>query len=204
MFALFNLVNLFRQAYHLLCFLSSYALNENEVIGVLNAEEELVIESLGMDPVTMMVDPRNVSLVAIKHFIEKKIGIPVDKQILRFTEQDTTVDSESLDQMFLKSEQSPVLKVDKDRIINIMVSDGEGKENKVEINWSATVDDLKEKLKERAICDTSAKLRFDDQEISGKGGKKLVDLGFKNKSKIIASQTKRSTLRGFSGSTFVG
>ena len=163
-----------------------------------------MIESSGMDPITMMVDPRNVSVEAVKHFIENKIGIPVDEQILRFKGQDTEVDSESLAQMFLKPKQSPVLKVDKDRIINIMVPDREGKEKKVEIYWSATVDDLKEKLEERDICDTSAKLRFDNQEISGQGGKKLIDLGLRNKSKIIVSQTKRSTSRGFSASTFDG
>ena len=163
-----------------------------------------MIETSGMDPIIMMVDPRNVSVEDVKHFVEEEIGIPVDEQIFRFKGQDTEVDSESLAQTFLKSKQSPVLRVDKERIINIMVSDTEGKENKVQINWSSTVDDLKEKLDERDICDTSAKLRFDGQEISGQGGKKLIDLGFKNKSKIIVSQTKRSTLRGFSGSTFDG
>ena len=163
-----------------------------------------MIETSGMDPIIMMVDPRNVSVEAVKHFVEEKIGIPVDEQIFRFKGQDTEVDAESLAQTFLKSKRSPVLRVEKDRNINIMVSDGEGKENKVQINWSATVDDLKEKLDERKICDTSAKLTFDGQEISGQGGKKLIDLGFKNKSKIIVSQTKRSTLRGFSGSTFDG
>lgn len=163
-----------------------------------------MIESSGMDPIIMMVDPRNVSVEAVKHFIEKKFRIPADKQILRFKGEDacTEVDSESLAQMLLKSKQSPVLKVDKDRIINIMVPDREGKENKVEINWSATVDDLKEKLEERDICDFDAKLTFGDKEISRQGDKKLIDLGFRNQSKI--SQTRSSTLRGFSGRTFDG
>lgn len=190
--------------HNICCFLSSYALNENEVIGVLNVEEELIIETSGKDPITMMVDPRNVSVEAVKHFIEKKFRIPVDKQILRFKGEDacTEVDSESLAQMLLKSKQSPVLKVDRDRIINIMVPDREGKENKVEINWSATVDDLKEKLEERDICDIDAKLTFGDKEISRQGDKKLIDLGFRNQSKI--SQTRSSTSRGFSGRTFDG
>ena len=165
-----------------------------------------MIETPGKDPVTMMVDPRNVSVEAVKDFIAKNIRIPKEEQILRFKGQDTDVDFESLTQMFLTSKQAPVLKVDKDQRINVIVvlPNREGEEKKVEINLSATVEDLKEKLEERGICDTTAKLRFDDQEISGQGGKKLIDLRFKNKSKIIVSQTRSSTLRGFSGSSFDG
>lgn len=165
-----------------------------------------MIETSGRDPIIMMVDPRNVSVEAVIDYIAKEIRIPVDQQILRFKGQDTDVDCESLTQMLLTSKQAPVLKVDKDRTINVMVvlpSRGD-EEKKVEINWSATVEDLKEKLEERNICDTSATLRFGDQEISGQGGKKLIDLGFKNKSEIIVSQAKRSTSRGFSGCTFDG
>ena len=189
----------------LLCFLSSYALNENEVIGVLNAEEELEIESSGKDPIPMMVDPRNVSVEAVKDFIAEKIRIPVVEQILRFKGQTTEVDSGSLAQMLLKSQQSPVLKVDKDRTINVTVvlPNRGGEEKKVEISLYATVKDLKEKLEERDICNTTASLRFNDQEISRQGSKKLIDLGFKNRSEIIVSQTK-STSRGFSGSAFDG
>ena len=183
-------------------------MNENEVIGVLNAEEELMIGSSGRDPITMMVNPRNVSVEAVNNFITKEIGIPVDEQILRFKEQDTDVDCESLTQMLLTSKQTPVLKVDKDKTINVMVvlPNGRDGEKKVEIKWSATVEDLKEKLKERNICDTSAKLRFGDQEISGQDSKKLIDLGFRKNSEIIhvVSQAIRSTTRGFSSSNFDG
>lgn len=191
----------------MLCFLSSYALNENEVIGVLNAKEELKIETSGRDPVIMMVDPRNVSVEAVKDFIAKEIRIQVDEQVLRFKGQDTDVDSESLTQMLLTSKQAPVLKIDKDRTINVNVvlPNREGDETKVEINWSATVEELKEKLEERDICDTSATLKFGDQEISGQGSKKLIDLGFKNKSEITVSHSpKRSTSRGFSTGAFDG
>lgn len=191
----------------MLCFLSSYALNENEVIGVLNAKEELKIETSGRDPVIMMVDPRNVSVEAVKHFIAEEIRIQLDEQVLRFKRQDTDVDSETLTQMLLTSKQAPVLKVDKDRTINVKVvlPNRGGDETKVEINWSATVEDLKEKLEERDICDTSATLKLGDQEISGQGSKKLIDLGFKNKSEITVSHSaKRSTSRGFSTGAFDG
>ena len=164
-----------------------------------------MIETSGRDPIIMMVDPRNVSVKAVNDYIAKEIRIPADQQILRLKGQDTDVDSESLTQMLLKSKQAPVLKVDSDRCINVIIlPNGGGERKKVEINWSATVEDLKEKLEERDICDTSATLRFGDQEISGQGGKKLFDLGFKNKSEIIVSQAKRSTSRGFSGGTFDG
>ena len=189
------------------CSLSSYALNENEVIGVLNAKEKLTIETSGRDPITMMVDPRNVSVKDVIDFITKEIKIPVDEQILRFKEQDTDVDCESLTQMLLTSTQTPVLKVDKDRTINVMVvlpSRG-GEENNVDIKLSATVEDLKDKLEKRDICDTTATLRFGDKEISGQGSKKLIDLGFRKNSEIhVVSQAKKSLSRGFSGSTFDG
>ena len=186
---------------NLLCFLSSYALNENEVIGVLNAEEELKIESSGMDPVVMMVDPRNVSVQAVKDFIAKEIKIPVLEQVLRFTEEDTDVDSESLTQLLLTSKKAPVLKVDKDRTINVIVVllNRGGEKEKVEIKWSATVENLKEELEERDLCDSSYVLRFDDKEISGQDNKKLIHLGFKTNSEITVLQKTRSTTRGFSG-----
>ena len=188
------------------CFLSSYALDENEVIGVLNAEEELIIETRGKHPFTMMVYPCTVSVEAVKDFIAKEIRIPKDEQILRWIDRnDTAVDCESLTQMFLTAHWEPVLKVDKDKPISVMVVLARERiENKVEINWSATVNDLKEKLVEGGICGISAKLRFGDLEISLWGDRKLIDLGFKDNSKIIVSQTGSSTLRGFSGSTFDG
>ncbi|KAJ7390216.1 hypothetical protein OS493_026726 [Desmophyllum pertusum] len=125
--------------------ISSYALNENEVIQVLNAEEELKIEPVGKDPVTMMVDPRSVSVEAVKDFIANKINIQVDEQlhVLRFKEQDVDVDSKSLTRMLIKSKQVPVLKVVTDTNINVKVLSANGKEEKVEINLLATYDDLK-------------------------------------------------------------
>lgn len=180
-------------------------MNQNEVIEVLNTKEELKIESIGKEPVTMMVDPCQVSVESIKDSIAEEIKIKVDQQLLRFKEQDIDVDSESLTQMFMTSKRVPVLKVDQDRLINVMVCSPTSESGqKIEINWFATVDDLKEKLEERNICNISVKIIFDDQDISGRGSKKLIDLGFKNKSKITVSQTKRSTHRGFSTSAFDG
>lgn len=190
----------------LFCFLSSCVLNQNEVIQVLNAKEELKIESVGRDPVVIMVDPRNVSVESVQDFIKKEIKIEVDEQLLRFKGQDIDVDSESLTQMLITSKQVPVLRVYKDTNINVkVVLPNRGSEaQKIEINWFATVDNLKEKLEERNICDTSATLKFNEtgQEISGQGSKKLIDLGFKNKSEITVLQAKRSTHRGFSSSDF--
>ena len=185
---------------HLLCFLSSYALNESEVIEVLNAEEELKIESSGMDPVTMMVDPRNVSVQAVQDFIAKEIKIQAFEQVLRFKVEDTNVDSESLTQLLLTSKQAPVLKVNQDKTINVIVAlpNGEGEKKEVEIKWSATVEDLKKKLEERGIYDSSLMLRFGDKEISGQDNKKLIDLGFNLKPEITVLQKIRSTPRGFS------
>lgn len=187
--------------HYLLYFLSSYALNENEVIGVLNAEEELKIESKGRNPVIMMVDPRNVSVQAVKDFIAKEIKIQAFEQVLRFEEEDADVDSESLTHLLLTAKKGPVLKVDKDRTINVTVvsPNRKGEKKEVQIKWSATVEDLKEKLEERGICDGSSMLRFDDNEISGQDNKKLIDLGFKTSSEITVSETPRSTTRGFSG-----
>lgn len=184
--------------------ISAYALNENEVVGVLDAKEKLMIETTGREPIIMLVDPRDVSVEAVNDFITKQIKIPVEEQILRFKEQDIDVDWESLTQMLLTSKKALVLKVDKERTINIKVvlPDKGGEEKKVEINWSATVEDLKDKLEERDICYASATLRLGDKDISGQGSKKLIDLGFRNKSEIIVSPAKRSTSRGFS--TFDG
>lgn len=183
----------------MLCFLSSYALNENEVIGVLNAEEELKIESKGRNPVIMMVDPRNVSVQAVKDFIAKEIKIQASEQVLRFEEEDADVDSKSLIHLLLTAKKGPVLKVDKDRTINVTVvsPDRKCEKKEVQIKWSATVEDLKKKLEERDIG--SSMLRFDDNEISGQDNKKLIDLGFKTSSEITVSETPRSTTRGFSG-----
>lgn len=166
-----------------------------------------MIESVGRDPVTMMVDPRNVSVESVKNFILKEIKIEVDEQLLRFKGQDIDVDFESLTQMLITSKKVPVLKVDRDRNINVMVRlPDRGSEEKIAINWFATVDDLKEKLEDRNICDTSVTLEFIEtgEVISRQGSKKLIDLGFKNKSEITVVQAKRSTHRGFSTSAFHG
>ena len=175
-------------------------MNESEVIEVLNAEEELKIESSGMDPVTMMVDPRNVSVQAVQDFIAKEIKIQAFEQVLRFKVEDTNVDSESLTQLLLTSKQAPVLKVNQDKTINVIVAspNGEGEKKEVEIKWSATVEDLKKKLEERGIYDSSGMLRFGDKEISGQDNKKLIDLGFNLKPEITVLQKIRSTPRGFS------
>lgn len=180
-------------------------MNENEVVEVLNAKEELKIESEDGDAVTMMVDPRNVSVESVKDFILREIGIEVDEQLLRFKGQDIDVDFESLTQTLITSKKVPVLKVDKDTNINLMVCLPD-RINWFAINWFATVDDLKEKLEERNICDTSATLELKEtgEEITRQGSKKLIDLGIKDKSKITVLQTKRSTHRGFSTSAFDG
>ena len=175
-------------------------MNENEVIEVLNAEEELQIESSGMNPVFMKVDPRNVSVQAVKDFIAEEIKIKVVEQVLRFKEEDKDVDSETLTQLLQTSKKEPVLKVDKDRTIDvIVVLPNRGEKKKVEIKWSATVENLKEKLEEIDIFNSSCVLRFGDEEISGQDNKKLIHLGFKTNSEITVSEKTRSTTRGFSG-----
>ena len=189
------------------CFSRSCALNKDEVIQVVNAEEELKIESSGKETVTMMVDPRIVTVEAVKEFISEKIKINVHQQILTFKGKDIEVDSKSLTKMFLSSEEAPVLKVCLDRPINIDVLLPDGRQHKVEIMWSATVDDLKDKLEDRNICNSNATLKHDDEEISGHGGRKLINLGLKNKSKInvqVNVPQARSTHRGFSASAFSG
>lgn len=77
-FYLYCFVN-YLNKYNICCFLSFYVLNENEVIGVFNVEEELIIEILGKDLIIMMVDFRNVFVEVVKYFIEKKFRILVDK-----------------------------------------------------------------------------------------------------------------------------
>ena len=123
--------------------------NDNEVIEVLYTKEELMIESKGRDPIPMTVDPFNLSVTDVKDFIEQKLNIPVSEQYLRFNGQNV----EEIDlvyDLFIKSKGSPKIKVDKDRDILIKVSlnpDEDPKE--VTINWFATVDELKEKLRQQ-------------------------------------------------------
>lgn len=98
----------------LFCFLSSYDLGENEVIEVVNATEELTIEAVGRDPITLMVDPKNISVKALKEFITAQFKIPVDQQLLQFKEQDGVVDSKSITHMLLTSKKKPVLVVSRE------------------------------------------------------------------------------------------
>ncbi|XP_027040919.1 uncharacterized protein LOC113669121 isoform X2 [Pocillopora damicornis] len=185
--------------------ISSYALNKNEVIQVVNDTEEIKIESHGMDPIIMNLDPQNVSLDAVKDFIAEKIKIPPDEQLLAFKEQDMDIDGKTLTSALLTSKKTPELKVFKDRNINIDILH-DGKEVKVDIKWSATVQELMDRLVERGICDSGATLSLyeNNKDISGVGNRKLFDLGLKNKTKIVVSNRARSTHRGFSMSSLSG
>jgi len=184
-------------------FHSSYALeNTNEVIEVLHIWEDLVIESSGRDSVTMKVDPFKVSVEEIKGFIEEKINISVNEQHLRLSGQNID-EIDRLCDMFITAKSVPVIKVDKDRDINIKVHSHSGGQQEVQINWFATVNDLKEKLEQQGISiDT---LKFKDAEISTEGRKQLIDLGFKPTNAVITVRSQqRSTHRGFSASAFEG
>lgn len=186
--------------------ISSYALNKDEVIQVVNTEEQLKIESSGRDPIIMKVDPLNVSLDDVKCFIADNIKIPPHEQLLRFKGQDVDIECKTLTRMLLTSKETPEVKVLKDRIINIDIGRPDGSYKKIEINWFATVQELKDRLEERGICDSSVTLKLDEnnKDISGVGNRKLVDLGLRNKSKINVSETTRGTHRGFSMSSFSG
>ncbi|XP_022803266.1 uncharacterized protein LOC111340652 isoform X2 [Stylophora pistillata] len=186
--------------------ISSYALNKNEVIRVVNTAEELKIESVGKDPIIMIVDPRNISLDDVKHFIAKHIKIQPDEQLLRFKGQDVDPDSKTLTHALLTSKKTPELKVFKDRDINIEIIRPDGRQERVIINWFATVQELKDVLEDRGICDSSDTLKLyeNNKDISGVGNRKLVDLSWRNTFKIIVSETTRSTHRGFNMSSLSG
>ena len=188
-----------------LCFSSSssYALeNTNEVIQVLYKKEELSIESLGMDPVTMKVDPFEVSVQDVKKFIEVKLNIEADRQHLRFNGQNI-YEMDKLSDMFITAKKIPVIRVDTDRDIVIKVCQSSGNEQEVPVNWFATVDYLKELLVEKGICETSDTLKFNYSELTGKGEKQLIDLDFKPVNSVITVRSQpRSAHRGFSASDF--
>lgn len=180
-------------------------MNKNEVIQVVNDTEEIKIESSGMDPIIMRLDPQNVSLDAVKDFIAEKIKIPPHEQLLGFKGQDMDIDGKTLTSALLTSKKTPELKVINDRNINIDILH-DGKEVKVYIKWSATVQELMDRLVERGICDSGATLSLgeNNKDISGVGNRKLFDLGLKNKTKIVVSSRARSTHRGFSMSSLSG
>ena len=175
------------------------------MIQVVNDTEEIKIESPGMDPIIMNLDPQNVSLDAVKDFIAEKIKILPDQQLLSFKGQDMDIDSKTLTWALSTSKKTPELKVIKDRKINIDILH-DGKEVKVDIKWSATVQELMDRLVERGICDSGATLSLDknNKDISGVGNRKLFDVGLKNKTKIVVSNRARSTHRGFSMSSLSG
>ena len=171
---------------------------------MLHMEEELMIESQGMDPVTMIVDPFDLSAQKVKDFIAQRIKIPVAEQRVCFEGQNID-EVNLLTDVLVKSKETPVLKVDKDRAINIKVCLPNGSEHKVKMNWFETVNALKKKMEELQICESSATLKFNDSEISYEGRKQLIDLGFKNQSEVIVHpEAQRSTHRGFSADKFQG
>ena len=176
------------------------------MIQVVNTTEELKIESSGRDPITMSLDPLNVSLVAVKYFIAEKLKIPPHLQLLRFKGQDVDIDGKKLTCALLTSKKTPELKVIKDRNINIDILSHDGSEVKVGINWFATVQELMDRLVERGICDRGARLSLyeNNKDISGVSNRKLFDLGLRNKSKMIVSKTAHSTHHGFSMSSLNG
>ena len=165
-----------------------------------------MIEPKGRDPITMTVDPFNLSVRNVKDFIEQELNIPVSEQYLRFKGQNVE-EIDLLNELFLKSKESPKIKVDKDREIEINVSSSshEGPK-KVTIKWFATVDELKKKLIQQGVCEAISTLHLDGVDISSEyKTKKLIDLNFKPKSALTvhsATTPKRSTLRGFSANDF--
>ena len=189
-----------------LCSNSSHAMeNANEVIEVLYTKEELMIESLGKEPITMPVNPFTLLLQDVKDFIEQNLNIPVSEQYLRFNGQNV----EEIDlvyDLFIKSKGSPKIKVDKDREIEINVSLSPDEEpKKVTINWFATVDELKEKLMQQYNLDTINTIQLDGVSINEERRKRLIDFKLKpTKSKftVRSATTPKSTLRGFSANDF--
>ena len=181
--------------------------NTNEVIEFLCTKEELMIESPGRDPITMIVDPLEIAVENMKKFIQQNWNIPVPEQYLRFNGQNV----EEIDlcyDMFVKPKGTPKIKVDKDRDIPIKVSlnpDEEPKE--VTINWFATVDELKEKLIQQHICETITTLKLDDIDLLREDRrKKLIDFNLKpTKPPVFTVRsltTPKSNLRGFSTNDF--
>ena len=191
-----------------LCSHSSHAIeNTNEVIEVLCTEEELMIESSGCDPITMTVDPLQISVEDVKDFIGQKWNIPMWKQYLRFNGQNV----EEIDlvyDLFIKSKGRPKIKVDKDRDIPIKVFLNPGEDPKeVTINWFATVDELKEQLIQQQVCETITTLQLDGVDILTEDRrKKLIDFNFKPTKPPVftvrSQTTPKSTLRGFSANDF--
>ena len=180
--------------------------NANEVIEFLCTKEELMIESPGRDPITMTVDPLEISVEDVKDFIEQNWNIPVSKQHLRFNGQNV----EEIDlcyDVFVKSKERPKIKVDRDRDIEVGVSLCPYEDpQKVTINWFATLDELKEKLIQQHICETINTLQLNGVDISSEDkSKKLIDLNFKPIKSIITVcpvTTPKSTVRGFSANDF--
>ena len=190
------------------CSNSSLAMeNANKVIEVLYTREELMLEALGRDPITMPVDPFTLSVQDVKDFIGQKWNIPVSQQYLRFNGQNV----EEIDlvyDLFIKSKGSPKIKVDRDREIEINVSLSPDEEpKKVTINWFATVDELKEKLIQQHICETITTLKLDDIDLLREDRrKKLIDFNLKPTKPpvftVCSLTTPKSNLRGFSANDF--
>lgn len=150
----------------------------------------------------MKVDPFEVSVQDVKNFIEVNLSIRADKQRLRFNGQNI-YELDRLSDMFITAKKMPAIRVDMDRNIDIKVCQSSGKEQEVQMNWFATVDDLKELLVEKGICETHDTLKFNDLELNMEGGKQLIDLDFKpGKSVITVRSQPRSAHRGFSASDF--
>ena len=150
----------------------------------------------------MTVDPFEVSVQDVKNFIQVNLNIRADKQHLRFNGQNI-YELDELSDMFITAKERPVIRVDMDRNIAIKVCQSSGKEREVQMNWFATVDDLKELLVEQGICETRDTLKFNDLELTMEGEKQLIDLDFKpGKSVITVRSQPRSTHRGFSASDF--
>lgn len=150
----------------------------------------------------MEVDPFEVSVQDVKNFIEEKLNIKADRQHLRFSGQNI-YEMDKLSDMFITAKKIPVIRVDTDRNIAIKVCQSSGKDEEVQINWFATVNDLKEMVVEKGICKTSDTLKFNGLELTMEGEKKLIDLDFKPGSSVttVRSQAK-SAHRGFSASDF--
>ena len=92
------------------------------MIEVVNATEELTIEAFGEDPITLTVDPNDISVEAVKEFITEQFKIPADQQLLNFKEQDDVVDSKSFTHMLLTSRKTPVLVVRREEPVDANAS----------------------------------------------------------------------------------
>ena len=152
----------------------------------------------------MEVDPFKVSIEEIKRFIEEKINISMNDQHLILNGQNID-EIDQLCDIFITAKETPVIRVDKDRNIKIKVHSHSGGQQEVQINWFATVNDLKEKLEQQGISKSIDTLKFNDAEISEEGRKQLIDLGFKPANAVITVRSQQhSTHRGFSASAFEG